>query len=108
MPEQDAPGWDSNPSSNFMIIKRVWTMASNPLPLKYLRMNDYIHYPAIVIEDTFISIFVTKNNTIVKIIDPQGILMSVKGNVIQPGIDMLMALLIDHILFWHSADTIGV
>src|SRR2546425_13141156 len=43
MPEQDAPGWDSNPSSNFMIIKRVWTMASNPLPLKYLRMSGRYH-----------------------------------------------------------------
>src|SRR6266446_2134734 len=40
MPERDAPGWDSNPSLNCLIIKRLWTMASNPPPLKYLRMTS--------------------------------------------------------------------
>jgi len=75
----------------------------------YIRMcHDSLRYPALVREDTFMFIFVTQNKTRVKRMDPQGLLLSVKRNVMQPGRDMLMALLIDQRLFWHSADTIGV
>ena len=75
----------------------------------YIRMcHEYIRYPALVREDTFLFIFVTKNKTRVKSIDPQGLLLSVQRNVMQPGREMLMALLIDQRLFWHAADTIGV